>query len=388
MPVADVGSPRQFSCIKLNPFFIFDFIPFALNNHETYMHRCLQLAALAGGDVAPNPVVGSVLVHNNRIIGEGYHMQYGKAHAEVNCLASVKESDWSLVPDSTLYVSLEPCAHFGKTPPCADLIIQKKIPNVVIGCRDPFAAVNGKGIEKLKAAGVQVELGVLETDCKEINKRFFLFHTRHRPHVTLKWAQTADGKIANEDYSRVLISNAYTNRIVHKWRSEEAAIVVGTNTALFDDPELSTRHWPGKNPVRVVVDMNLRLPSTLKLFKGEIPTVVFNLRKHTLPFEKRSVQQLQEIGLGYYQVTDDVCLVDQMLNGLYRLGIQSILVEGGTRLLQTFIDAGVWDEARIIRNENLELGGGLPAPVLKKAVLQQKETIFGDTICYYKPLQA
>lgn len=352
------------------------------------MHRCLQLAALAGGDVSPNPVVGSVLVHNNRIIGEGYHMQYGKAHAEVNCIASVEKNDMPLIPESTLYVSLEPCAHFGKTPPCADLIIQKHIPKVVVGCRDPFVAVNGKGIEKLKAAGIEVELGILETACKEINKRFFLFHTTHRPYVILKWAQTADGKIAAEDQGRVLISNAYTNRIVHKWRSEEAAIVVGTNTALFDDPVLSTRHWPGKNPVRVVVDRHLRLPSSLKLFNREIPTVVFNLHKHTLPFEKISAQQLQEIGAGFYQVTEDVSLVDQLLNGLYRLGIQSILVEGGTQLLQTFIDAAVWDEARIIRNESLEMGGGLPAPVLKKAVLQQKETIFGDTIRYYKPQPA
>lgn len=352
------------------------------------MHRCLQLAALAGGDVAPNPVVGSVLVHNNRIIGEGYHMQYGKAHAEVNCIASVNEKDLSLISQSTLYVSLEPCAHFGKTPPCADLIIQKKIPKVVVGCRDPFQEVDGKGIEKLQAAGVEVELGILETECKEINKRFFLFHTSHRPYVTLKWAQTADGKIAAEDYSRVLISNPYTNRIVHKWRSEEAAIAVGTNTALFDDPELSTRHWPGKNPVRVVVDMHLRLPSSLKLFNSEIPTVVFNLHRHTLPFEKISTQQLREIGVGYYQVTEDVRLVDQMLNGLYRVGIQSLLVEGGTQLLQSFIDAGVWNETRIICNEGLEIGSGLPAPVLKRAVLQKKESIFGDVIRYYKPLPA
>jgi diaminohydroxyphosphoribosylaminopyrimidine deaminase/5-amino-6-(5-phosphoribosylamino)uracil reductase len=352
------------------------------------MRRCLQLAALAIGDVAPNPVVGSVLVHKERIIGEGYHKEYGKAHAEVACIASVKEEDLSLIPESTLYVSLEPCAHFGKTPPCADLIIQKKISKVVIGCRDPFAEVNGKGIEKLRAAGIEVELGVLEKESREINKRFFLFHTVHRPYVTLKWAQTADGKIAAEDYGRVLISNAYTARLVHKWRSQEMAIVVGTNTALFDDPELSTRHWPGKNPVRIVVDMHLRLPSSLKLFNGEIPTVVFNLHRHTLPFEKISVAQLQETGLGYYQVTEDVSLVDQMLNGLYRLGIQSILVEGGTQLLQSFIDAGVWDEARIISNEGLEIGSGLQAPALKKASLVKKETVFTDAIRYYKPLPA
>lgn len=352
------------------------------------MRRCLQLAALAGGDVAPNPVVGSVLVHNHRIIGEGYHMQYGKAHAEVNCIASVKEEDRWLIPDSTIYVSLEPCAHFGKTPPCADLVIAEGIRKVVVGCRDPFVAVNGKGIEKLQRAGVEVTLGVLEEECKALNKRFFMFHTQHRPYVTLKWAQTADGKIAAEDYGRVLISNPYTNRVVHKWRSEEMAIVVGTNTALFDDPELSTRQWPGKNPVRVVLDRHLRLPSSLKLFDGKIPTVVFNLHRHTLPFEKISVQQLRESGVEFYQIGEDADLVDQMLNGLYRLGIQSVLVEGGTQLLQTFIDAGVWDEAKIICNEGLEMDSGLPAPVLKKAILQQKETIFGDAIRTYKPLQA
>ncbi|NTS40504.1 bifunctional diaminohydroxyphosphoribosylaminopyrimidine deaminase/5-amino-6-(5-phosphoribosylamino)uracil reductase RibD [Flavisolibacter sp. BT320] len=347
------------------------------------MHRCLQLAALAVGDVAPNPVVGSVLVYQDRIIGEGYHMQYGKAHAEVNCIAVVREEDRALIPDSTLYVSLEPCAHFGKTPPCADLVIANGIRNVVVGCRDPFPQVDGKGIEKLKAAGINVALGVLEANCKELNKRFFTFHTEHRPYVILKWAQTADGKIAGNGDDRLRISNAYTNRIVHKWRSEEAAIVVGTNTALADDPELSTRHWPGKNPARIVVDKNLRLPSSLRLFNGEIPTVVFNLHKHTLPFEKIGVHDLQEMGVSYYQVTEDVSLVDQMLNGLYHLGVQSMLVEGGSQLLQTFIDSGAWDEARVITNEDLVVGKGLPAPVLTGAILQKKQTVFSDTIRYY-----
>jgi diaminohydroxyphosphoribosylaminopyrimidine deaminase/5-amino-6-(5-phosphoribosylamino)uracil reductase len=183
----------------------------------------------------------------------------------------------------------------------------------------------------------------------------------------------------------VLISNGYSNRLVHKWRSEEAAIAVGTNTALFDDPQLSTRHWPGRNPVRVVVDMNLRLPSTLKLFNGEIPTIVFNLHQHSLPFEKISLSELRNIGLAYYQVTEDVSLVHQMLNGLYRLGIQSLMVEGGTALLQSFIDEGLWDEARIICNEDLVLGSGLPAPVLKNARLVKRETILSDTICTWRP---
>jgi diaminohydroxyphosphoribosylaminopyrimidine deaminase / 5-amino-6-(5-phosphoribosylamino)uracil reductase len=203
---------------------------------ELYMHRCLELARSGAGSVAPNPMVGAVLVYENRIIGEGYHQQYGRAHAEPNCIAAVKEQDKHLIERSTLFVSLEPCAHFGKTPPCADLIIENKIPGVIIGCRDPFVEVNGKGIEKLRAAGIQVQLGVLENECRKLNKRFFTFHTQHRPYIILKWAQTLDNKVANEDYSRVPISNEYTNRLVHQWRSEEMAIAVGTNTALYDDP--------------------------------------------------------------------------------------------------------------------------------------------------------
>lgn len=352
--------------------------------HEIYMHRCLELAQLGAGNVAPNPMVGAVLVYNDRIIGEGYHRQYGKAHAEPNCIASVKDEDKHLIEKSTLYVSLEPCAHFGKTPPCADLIVEKKIPKVVIGCRDPFVLVNGKGIEKLKAANVEVELGILEKECKELNKRFFTFHTQHRPYGILKWAQTFDGKIANEDYSRIQISNEHTNRIVHKWRSEEMAIAVGTNTALFDDPELTTRLSPGKNPIRIVVDMNLRLPKSLELFNSKTPTIVFNAKKHTLPLEKISIEELRQIGTGFYQVTEDISLVHQMMNALYRMNIQSLLIEGGSYLLQSFIDEEMWDETREITNEQLSIGAGLPAPVLKNGALQSSEQIFSDVIRIYK----
>lgn len=351
---------------------------------EIYMHRCLQLAQLGGGNVAPNPMVGAVLLYNDRIIGEGYHQQYGKAHAEPNCIASVKYEDQYLIEQSTLYVSLEPCAHFGKTPPCADLIIEKKIPKVVIGCRDPFVRVNGKGIEKLKAAGVEVELGILEKECKELNKRFFTFHTQHRPYIILKWAQTFDDKIANEDYTRIQISNEPTNRIVHKWRSEEMAIAVGTNTAWFDDPELTTRLSPGKNPIRLVVDMALRLPKSLKLFNSKTPTIIFNTKEHTSPLEKISIEELKQIGTGYYQVTEDVSLVHQMMNALYSMNIQSVLIEGGSYLLQSFIDEDMWDEARVITNEQLSLGAGLPAPVLKNESLQNSEQIFSDVIRIYK----
>jgi diaminohydroxyphosphoribosylaminopyrimidine deaminase / 5-amino-6-(5-phosphoribosylamino)uracil reductase len=352
------------------------------------MHRCLGLARLGMGNVAPNPMVGAVLVHNDKIIGEGYHKKYGEAHAEVNCIKSVKPEHQSLIADSVLYVSLEPCVHFGKTPPCADLIIQHKIPKVVIGCRDPFAQVNGKGIEKLNAVGIEVELGVLENECKELNKRFFLFHTQHRPYVVLKYAETLDKKIAGEEQNRLLISGELSNRIVHKWRSEEMAICVGTNTALLDDPSLTTRLWPGGNPVRVVVDMDLRLPRSLKLFDGNTPTIVFNIRQHNLPFEKISAEDLKSIGVGYYQVTEDVSLVHQMMNALYRIGIQSVLVEGGAQLLQSFIDENIWDEARIITNEDLIIGSGLPAPLLKKYQITSKEHLGSDVIRYYQPINS
>jgi diaminohydroxyphosphoribosylaminopyrimidine deaminase / 5-amino-6-(5-phosphoribosylamino)uracil reductase len=346
------------------------------------MHRCLQLARLAGGLVAPNPMVGAVLVHDDRIIGEGYHQKYGEAHAEVNCLNSVKQEHRHLIERSVMYVSLEPCAHYGKTPPCADLIVRNKIPKVVIGCRDPFVQVDGKGIEKLKAAGVEVVQGLLEQECRELNKRFFTFHTQHRPYVILKWAQSGNHKIANQDYSRVLISNGLTNRIVHQWRSEVMAIAVGTNTALHDNPELSTRLWPGKNPIRIVVDLHLRLPRSLKLLDGSIPTLVFNCKEHTIENPKLSLQN----GVHYYQVTEDVSLVHQMLNALYGLNIQSVLIEGGAYLLQSFIEEGMWDEARVITNEDLIIGNGLPAPVLQQHRLVHTEDFLSDAVRTYQPI--
>jgi len=338
--------------------------------HETYMHRCFELARQAAGYTAPNPMVGAVLVHEGRIIGEGFHRQYGGPHAEVNCIDSVLPEHQALISASTMYVSLEPCAHHGKTPPCADLIVRHRIPQVVIGCRDPFVQVDGKGIDKLKAAGIAVTLGVLEPEAIELNKRFFTFHQQHRPYIILKWAQTADGRIANEDYSRLHISNELTNRLVHKWRSEEAAILVGTNTALFDDPQLTTRHWPGNHPIRLVVDRDLRLPSTLQLFDAQVRTIVFNTRQH----EERNPNLL------YYQVTRDVDLVHQVSNALYQLNILSVLVEGGAQLLQSFIDAGYWDEARIITNQQLFAGAGIAAPVLPSATLVHTEQIGSDRI--------
>lgn len=344
-----------------------------MTTDQSFMHRCLELAQLGAGHVAPNPMVGAVLVHEGRIIGEGWHKEYGKAHAEVNCINAVKESDRPFISMSTLYVSLEPCAHFGKTPPCTDLIIRHKIPRVVIGCRDPFKEVNGKGIEKLKAAGVEVKSDVLEEECRELNKRFFTFHTRQRPYIILKWAQTADGYIAGDGSKRILISHEFTNRLVHRWRSEEAAIMVGTRTALLDNPQLTTRLWPGPSPVRLVIDMNLRLPSSLKIFDGSVKTIVFN-----------AIREDEKSNLTFIKLDKEKQLVPQLMDVLYKMSIQSVLVEGGATLLQTFIETGVWDEARVMKHSALRIHSGLPAPVLKNEQLILEEKIATDTIRYYR----
>ena len=343
-----------------------------MTTEEKYMHRCLELAKSGAGNVAPNPMVGAVLAHEGRIIGEGYHKEYGKAHAEVNCIDNVGDEDRKFISASVLYVSLEPCSHYGKTPPCTNLIIRKKIPKVVIGCRDPFKEVAGKGIEKLHDAGVEVTVGVLEKECKTLNKRFLTFHTQHRPYIILKWAQTANGKIGNFSSERLFITNEFTNRLVHKWRSEEMGILVGTNTAFFDNPELTNRLWNGNSPVRLIVDMHLRLPSALKIFDERQPTIVFNTLQHEDGKKTK-----------YYQVTDDVSIVHQILNGCYQSNIQSIIVEGGAKLLQSFIDEGTWDEARIITNETLHVENGLHAPELTNCTFALSENIFSDRIDYY-----
>lgn len=342
-------------------------------SHDTYMHRCIQLAALGEGYVAPNPMVGAVLVHNNRIIGEGYHQVFGQAHAEVNCIASVKEEDRNLISQSTLYVSLEPCSHFGKTPPCTDLIIHNKIPRVVVGCTDPFPQVKGKGIALLRSQGVEVTEGILQPACVELNKRFFTFQLQHRPYIILKWAQSSNNKMARSDRARFAISNDYSRRLVHRWRSEEASILVGTNTAFFDDPELTNRFWHGPQPVRLIVDMELRLPSSLKLFNREVRTIVFNRLKHE-----------ESDNLLYYQVTTDVSLVHQVVHALYQLKIQSVLVEGGARLLQSFITADVWDEMRIITNEQLVMPEGIPSPVFENARKILTRRLATDRLDVYK----
>lgn len=335
------------------------------------MHRCLQLATLASGQVAPNPMVGAVLVHDDRIIGEGYHMAFGQPHAEVNCLNAVSNDDKHLISKSTLYVSLEPCAHHGKTPPCADLIIINKIPKVVIGCRDPFTEVNGRGIEKLTAAGVEVTEGVLKNKCTSLNKRFLTFHTQHRPYIILKWAQSMDHRIAGPGSERIAITNHFTNIRVHQWRGEEASILVGTTTALIDNPSLTTRLWKGNNPIRMVIDKNLRLPASLHLFDRRVKTIVFN----------NSLDQATD-NLVYVKV-HKTSFPESIIGYLFRENILSVFIEGGSKLLQSFINIGLWDEARVITNKDLMIGEGVVAPDLGPCRLVNQEDIYNDLIHYY-----
>ena len=341
--------------------------------HELYMQRCIDLALLGQGRVAPNPMVGSVLVYDNRIIGEGYHQQFGGPHAEVNCIASVKETDRKYIPEACLYVSLEPCSHVGKTPPCTNLIIEQGIKMVVIGCKDSFEEVNGKGIEKLKKTGIKVITGVLEQACKDLNRRFFTFHKEKRPYIILKWAETADGRMAGEGKERLLISNKYTNRLVHKWRMEEPCILTGTNTALVDDPSLDNRLWTGASPVRMVLDLSLRLPRKLKLFNQEQRTIVFNLLKNQ-----------KEGNIQHFKLSRTAGVIIQINCACLLLDLQSLLVEGGAKMLRSFIEEGVWDEARVITNTVLETGKGLKAPILNNHVLVKTEKINTDIIRYYQ----
>lgn len=348
-------------------------------SYQTYMQRCIQLAKLGAGFVGPNPMVGAVLVYEDEIIGEGYHMQYGKAHAEVNCINAVAKENQHKISNSTLYVSLEPCAHFGKTPPCANLIIDSKIPKVVIGCSDSFKHVNGKGIELLQAAGVEVITDILKEECITLNKRFFHFHNKQKPYVVLKFAQTADGFIGKstpntsigEKFERLNISNLFTNKLVHQWRSEEAAILVGTNTALLDNPFLTNRLWTGRNPIRLVIDMQLKLPKTLHLYNQQVKTVVFN-----------EITNEVDGAVEFVQLQKATSSIQEILNYCHQQGLQSILVEGGAQLLQNFIDENLWNEARIITNEKLYVQNGIAAPKLSGS-LQSSTHIFDDRIDFY-----
>lgn len=334
------------------------------------MLRCLELAEKGIYGAAPNPMVGAVLVHEHRIIGEGWHEQYGEAHAEVNCLDAVREEDRHLLPQSTLYVSLEPCAHHGKTPPCSALIIHNKIPRVVVGCGDPFASVNGKGIQQLKAAGIEVTENVLEKECTQLNKRFFCMQLNKRPYIILKWAQTANGITGTGNKERILISNVTTNRLVHRWRSEESAIMVGFNTARLDDPKLDNRLWPARTPLRMVHDPQLQLPGNLQLFTDGGKTIIFNQKKSGI-----------EAQLEYVQTNSGDPA--EMMNELYKAGIQSVLVEGGTQTHNAFINAGLWDEVRIITATDKTAAQGVMAPELPVYEPVREEWILNDRIGYY-----
>lgn len=341
-----------------------------MNIHETYMQQCISLALKGFGNVAPNPMVGCVIVNDGKIIGEGYHQQYGQAHAEVNAINSVENKE--LLLTSTLYVNLEPCAHYGKTPPCADLIIEHKIPNVVIGSLDLNSLVNGRGIEKLTKAGIDITVGVLEEECKELNKRFFTFHEKKRPYIILKWAQTSDGfidvKRNEENPGKALqISNTESRKLVHQWRSQEQAIMVGTNTALLDNPQLTVRELQGVNPLRITIDKWLRIPKQNHLFDKSTPTLIFTA------LNEPSVTNLEFVQIDFAQA-----IIPQILNELFKRTIQSLLIEGGEQLLNSVIEVDAWDEARVfISDKNIEKG--VKAPVLKMEPMR-KENINGDKL--------
>lgn len=347
-----------------------------MTTDERYMMRCIELARNGIMNAQPNPMVGAVVVCDGRIIGEGYHVRCGEGHAEVNALASVRDEDMHLLGCSTIYVSLEPCAHYGKTPPCAELIIRKGLSRVVVGCVDPFAKVQGKGIAMIREAGIEVTVGVLEKECIELNKRFMTFHGKHRPMVTLKWAQSSDGYIgAAEGQPRAIISNSTTSMICHKRRAEHQAIMVGRRTALLDNPSLSVREWAGCNPTRIVIDRNNSLPRSLKLFDGQTHTLVFTNHDNT---HKSDIPNTEFIGIDFEADT-----IGQILETLHQRGIQSMLVEGGRELLQGFIDKGCWDEA-YVEISSKHMGGGTPAPILKNAEKTGTKSFLDHKIIEYR----
>lgn len=322
--------------------------------HNFYMQRCLKLASTAGGNTAPNPMVGAILVCDGKIVSEGYHRRYGQPHAEPNAIHSV--TDKSILLRSTLYVNLEPCSHFGKTPPCANLIVDSGIPRVVIGTFDPNPKVAGRGVKILEDAGVEVVVGVLENECRELNRRFFIFQEEKRPFVLLKWAQTSDGYLdrirTNNEQLPLSISNEITSQLTHKMRSENQSILVSTNTVLLDNPSLTVRNWSGKSPIRIALDRQGLIPKTYNLYNGKSPTFIYteNLGEniHNLEFIPHIF---------------DSSSLKVLLDSIYRKGIHSVLVEGGAKLHKSFIDAGLWDEAHVEISKQ-KLCNGVPAPIL------------------------
>ena len=340
-------------------------------NHEHYIKRCLEISKLGIGTTRPNPSVGAVLVVDDRIIGEGFTSPYGGNHAEVNAISTVRDS--SLLATATMYVTLEPCSHFGKTPPCADLIIKSEIKKVVIGCIDSNVLVAGKGVERLQNAGCEVIVGVLEKECKAHHKRFFTFQTKKRPFIILKWAQTLDAYVAPKNraiQAPVWITNEASRQLVHKWRSEEQAILVGTTTVLDDNPRLDVRYWKGEDPVRIVIDKELKISTNLKVYDGSVKTIFINERstsvKGAIFFEKINFSK---------PIAIQICAV------LFKHNIQSLIVEGGTKTIQTFIDENLWDEARVFSGE-VHFNDGVNAPKFD-VIPTNKENIKGDILKTY-----
>ncbi len=344
-----------------------------MNNEERLMEQCLALAVNGLGSVAPNPMVGCVIVCDGTIIGQGYHQKYGEAHAEVNAIHSVENKE--LLKNSTLYVNLEPCSHFGKTPPCADLIIEHKIPFVVIGNVDNNPLVAGKGIKKLSDAGIDVKVGIMEDACRKLNKRFFTFHEKKRPFIILKWAQSADGfiDIKRDEENRgkpIQISNSDSRKLLHLWRSQEQAIMIGTNTALLDNPHLTVRDVTGKNPLRITIDKWLRIPKHFNLFDKSTPTLIFTA------IDEESQNNLEFVKIDFEQE-----VIPQILNELYKRNIQSIIIEGGEQMLNSFIDADLWDTARVfISDKKLHKGVNAPKLIASPVV---RENISGDKLLFY-----
>ncbi|MHC0441112.1 bifunctional diaminohydroxyphosphoribosylaminopyrimidine deaminase/5-amino-6-(5-phosphoribosylamino)uracil reductase RibD [Flavobacterium sp. 3-210] len=344
-----------------------------MNTHEKHIKRCIELAQNGFGTTYPNPMVGSVIVHEGKIIGEGWHKKAGEPHAEVNAVQSVK--DKSLLEKATIYVSLEPCSHFGKTPPCCDLIIANKIPNVVVGTVDPNEKVAGRGIKKLIENGVNITVGVLEEECNELNKRFFTFHQKKRPYIILKWAESQDGFLAPEkeighERKPIWITNQYSRQLVHKWRSEEQAILVGTQTVIDDNPKLNTRDWSGNNPVRVVLDQNNRISKDSFIFDNSAKTIVFSKLENNISNENTIFEKID-----FNENT-----ISQILDVLYQHQIQSVIIEGGRQTLQSFIDSNLWDEARIFIGTTI-YEKGAKAPIIHKSNIL-KTTIQNDELLY------
>ncbi|GAA5039585.1 riboflavin biosynthesis protein RibD [Marivirga lumbricoides] len=336
---------------------------------EHFMARALQLATYGRSTVSPNPMVGCVIVLEGKIIGEGWHQKAGEPHAEVLAVQSVM--DKALLKLATVYVTLEPCAHFGKTPPCADLLVNHKVKRVVVGSTDPNPLVAGKGIAKLKAANIDVSVGVLEKACLALNKVFFTSISKSRPFIVLKWAQTADGYIARKNFDAKWISSVLSRQLVHKWRSELDVILVGKNTVMYDNPQLNTREWSGRHPVRLVIDHYLQLSESLKVFDQSVPTLIFNLKKED---EKQNLKwiKLEEEGF-----------INQLIDFIHRLKIQSVLIEGGGNTLKQFIDSGLWDEARVFTCKSF-FEEGVEAPELKEEALVSHEIIEGDLLQVYQ----